>query len=276
MNDLNKLVQQLNDRAMYKVTGADAERYLNGQVSQDVRLATEQKAVYSIVATFKGKLEGDFYIRKFQGEFLIDTCASQREGLLNRLDKYLIADDAEITDITGQYHILHSLGEHETSLSQSLGSWECDRYGELGTDYLFPTTGTPDIKVDTDYWEAIRISNTIPQWGKELNDSVLPPEPGLENRAISYTKGCYTGQEVISRMKSAGKTNRHLVRFRANQPLAAPLDLFLSSDTESKPAAQITSASEHNNGWIALGYRTRKAEHESTFYDKAGNTYTVF
>ena len=273
MNKQQNIIQDLSNRAIFRVTGSDAERYLNGQVSQDVRLATESTAVYSIVANFKGKLEGDFFVRRHQGDLLIDTCESQRESLFVRLDKYLIADDAEIIDVSEQLNLFHVIGESEHEISGS--SWQCNRYGVMGTDYLLLSSEDIPEADENSEFEQIRISNRIPLWGKELDGNTLPPEAGLEDRAVSYTKGCYTGQEVISRMKSAGKTNRHLVGFSSEVEIKTPLNVSIAVGDEGKPAAIVTSACKIDDKWIGLGYRTRKAESVTEFFDADGNVITV-
>lgn len=275
MNTTPNLLQNLSNRAIFKITGEDAERYLNGQISQDTRLASDKLAVYSIVANFKGKLEGDFFVRRFMDDLLVDTCGSQRESLFARLDKYLIADDAEIIDVSDEYHFCHVIGKCDHAFSQAF--WECNRYGVMGKDYLFlASENLPLAIADADIeFERLRISNKIPQWGKELDGDTLPPEAGLEARAISYTKGCYTGQEVISRMKSSGKTNRHLVMFSSDIEINPPLNLSITIGGVGKPAAVVTSACEITGKWIGLGYRTRKAEAVQDFHDAEGNLFLI-
>jgi len=255
----------LSDRAIFQLTGPDAVTYLNGQISQDVRLTQQSKsAYYSVISNFKGKLEGDFYIREHNGNILIDTDASQRDTLLARLDKYLIADDAEFTDVTDQYNL------YFTTSTEALEypTWESSRYGVTGHDILTPVSTKlfNDSCDNTTQWQAIRIANKIPQWGAELHGDILPADAALDDRAISYTKGCYTGQEVISRMKSSGKTNRHLVNFTLEQPLPTPTDLYLDT-TDKKPSATLTSITQQADGsYLALGYRTRKAELKEHFF----------
>ncbi len=271
------MIQDLSNRTILKVSGNDAARYINGQVSQDVTLASNKLALYSIVASFKGKIQGDFYIRMYNGDLLIDTSPSQQESLLTRLDKYLIADDAEIEDISNTYNLYHTLGTQEDSLEDlSLANWECNRYGSPGRDYLLPSSEKLPSTDPEINGEKLRISNKIPSWPSELNENILPPEAGIEERAISYTKGCYTGQEVISRMKSAGKTNRHLVGFKFNHSISLPTDLYSDKECSGKPAATITSACDNeSNSKIGLGYRTRKHHTIELFYDQAGNTYST-
>lgn len=259
-------VADLSDRAIFSISGPDALRYLNGQISQDVSLASSTEAVYSIVANFKGKLDGDCYVRKHEDAILIDCSADQRESLFARLDRYLIADDAELTDISDQYSLYHSLGDH----SEASSSWKCDRYGVEGIDILLPKdeSFSADITPHSE-WEKLRISNSIPSWGHELTTDTLPPEAKLESRAISYTKGCYTGQEVISRMRSAGKTNRHLVSFKVDNTLETPCDIFSPENTE-KPAGEIASICKIDDQLIGLGYRKRKFESLESFQTSNG------
>lgn len=252
---------KLLDRAIFQLTGEDAERYLNGQCSQDVRLTTESLALYAVVTNFKGKLDGDCYIRRHQGAILIDCPAELREDLFMRLDRYIIADDAELTDVTDSFDIIHTI---EPS-SQLENSWSAMRFGQDGVDQFFAKGAAPAESLSCEETEKSRITHKIPAWGSELDNDTLPPEASLEARAISYTKGCYTGQEVISRMRSAGKTNRHLVLLELET--AAPIGsaLLCEGATQEKPAGMITSTCEVNGKQIALAYRKRKFQDTTQF-----------
>ncbi len=263
----------LSDRAIFQVRGPDAVRYLNGQVSQDVRLATDTETVYSITATFKGKLVGDFYIRKHEGNILIDTESSQRESLFMRLDKYLIADDAELIDVTDLYTLAFTTGIVPASLTDA-PKWESLRFGVEGADYLLKKDTIIETQHSAKDWDKVRIINGIPRWGYELDETVLPPEASLEVTAVSYTKGCYTGQEVISRMKSSGKTNRHLVKLQCEQELPVPTEFFANKE-DVKPAGIFTSIVESDDHWVGLGYRTRKHEILTEFVTVEGVRITV-
>jgi len=262
----------LTDRAIFKLSGPDAVTYLNGQISQDVRsVMKENVALYSVISNFKGKLEGDLYIRQLNsdGEILIDTDASQRETLFARLDKYLIADDAEIVDVTDEFSLYFTTVDLKETCYPK---WNTSRYGVAGLDLLVEKKKKLfNVPAEsTTQWERIRISNKIPKWGAELHGDILPADAALESRAISFTKGCYTGQEVISRMKSSGKTNRHLVNFETVEKLEVPCDLFVNAD-DAKPGATLTSLVTN----LGLGYRTRKAEASTEFFTKEGATVNV-
>lgn len=250
----------LLERAIFKLTGSDAQRYLNGQCSQDVSLATEQEAKYAVVTNFKGKLDGDCFIRRHQGDILIDCPHELREDLFMRLDRYIIADDAELEDISEHYELVHSFRAPSES-----PSWNCNRIGQPGYDQLYPKGTSPEPALSLKEFEKARISHAIPLWGAELDNDTLPPEAGLEARAISYTKGCYTGQEVISRMRSAGKTNRHLVQLELSEIVQPGTPLLCEGATLEKPAGTITSVCEIDGKQIALAYRKRKYQDTANF-----------
>ena len=111
--------------------------------------------------------------------------------------------------------------------------------------------------------ETRRILDGIPKWPNELTPGLLIPEAGIEEKTVCYHKGCYTGQEVISRMKRAGKINRHLVKLSLDQPLIPTTSKLIS---DGKEAGVITSVASHvNQGEVALAYRKRKFENINEF-----------
>ena len=113
---------------------------------------------------------------------------------------------------------------------------------------------------DEECSEVLRIERGIPRWGCELSDQIIPIEAGLEAAAIDYSKGCYVGQEVISRIKMSGQTNKRLYGFVSvtGQPLRAGMRLVVN-ENETKEAGWITSAtrSARTGEEIALGYVKR-------------------
>lgn len=260
------------DRAIFKLSGPDARQYLNGQISQDISLAAEDNAVYAIVANFKGKLEGDLYVRQYGDDILIDCHPSLREDLFMRLDRYIIADDAELSDVTDELQFIHIIEPGE----EALDGWKCMRFGQQGIDVLsIDEIGLSGEEISAEDAERARITHMIPQWGSELDNETLPPEAGLEARAISYTKGCYTGQEVISRMKSAGKTNRHLVLLEIDAKVEVGTPLITGDATADKPAGTVTSICEIQGAHIALAYRKRKYQDSSTFTCGGANAKVI-
>lgn len=197
-------------------SGPDAVRFLNGQITQDVRKVMRTGLVLpSCVTDAKGRLQFRVWIAEGCGGGVLVICREgMTEDLEARLTRYLIADDVEVRDVSDKFCI-----------------------GDFGF---------PEME------EAERIAKGIPKWGAELKEGMLPPEAGLDATDISYHKGCYIGQEVISRIKSAGKVNRRLTKFVfETEGITGEI-----SDSEGKVCGEVTSAS----GLLGLGYLKRGAE----------------
>jgi folate-binding protein YgfZ len=208
------VVFPLAARSLWKLTGPDATRYLNGQVTNDVAGLAEGHALYAAVCTAKGRMEGDVTIAKHGEEFDLDADPSLRESLGTRLDKFLIADDAVFEDISEAWSVCHVFGVNRPEAPSGGFIIANARFGEPGHDVWTPgqeamESAPPDNAKAVD---IVRIENGIPRWGAELTANTLPPEAGPHMlNAISYTKGCYVGQETIARLKSVGHVNKTLV-----------------------------------------------------------------
>ena len=208
---------ELGPRTVLRLSGGDRQRYLNGQISNDVRKLDGGNSIAACVTTLKGKLDALVHVTEHEDAYLIDSEPELRESLSARLDRYIIADDCELADLSDDWRIIHLLGGFE-GVTGSGFSRRSERYGEPGTDLWLPREaplpGGLDL-LSAEATEALRIRNRVPQWGAELTPDRLPAEAGLDATAIDFHKGCYIGQEVISRIKSVGRVNRKLVRLRA-------------------------------------------------------------
>jgi folate-binding protein YgfZ len=208
----------LSPRALWKLDGPDAERYLNGQVTCDVTRLADGQTSYAAVCTAKGRMEGDLTIARRGDTFYLDAVAELRDALGARLDKFLIADDATLEDISDQWHLRYVFGTTAPAVPDSGFVVTSTRYGLAGHDIWCPALeDAPALNaVDAAMVETLRIEHAIPLWGAELTANSLPPEAGpWMLAAISYTKGCYVGQETIARLKSVGHVNKTLVFLRA-------------------------------------------------------------
>jgi folate-binding protein YgfZ len=258
-------IAPLVPRSLWKLSGPDAERYLNGQVTSDVTKLAEGAACYAAVCTAKGRMEGDVSIARHGGDFYLDADASLRESLGARLDKYLIADDAQFEDLSGEWKLAHAFGTEPPVAPEGGFIVKYARFGLPGHDIWSPAAGTALFGklVDADSIEALRIEHAIPRWGAELSTNTLPPEAGPHMlAAISYTKGCYVGQETIARLKSVGHVNRTLVFLRSDSEKfpTAGAKLVL----EGKEVGVVTSSgfSLRLEKGMALGYVQRQAAEE--------------
>jgi folate-binding protein YgfZ len=259
----------LSPRVKLRVTGTDRERFLNGQFSNDVRKATKTHAIEACILNAKGKLNAHVFVAAEGQSYILDADARLRESLQPRLERYIIADDVQLGDESDRFSIFHLLGGALPELPNECQLRSTIRFGEPGYDIWVEGTRRKDLLrelsrqfkfYDTDRAEVFRIERGIPRWGRELTEEIIPVEANLEDRAIDYEKGCYIGQEVISRIKMSGQTNKRLCGFVAvkGSPLTPGMKLFPKGE-EKKEVGWITSAahSEHLGKEIALGFVKR-------------------
>ena len=268
-------VVDLSERLKLILTGADRVRYLNGQITSNVQKLTPDQAQLACVTTAKGKLCGEVVVTSAPEALFIDADASLRETLPARLERYMIADDVALNECEEGTRLLHFLGTKPEWLGDPAPGHrlpamrKAARFAREGWDW-WADAGTVAAKwdmirervavLDETLSEVLRIEAGIPRWGRELNEDTLPPEAGLDRTHIDYHKGCYIGQEVISRLKSVGHVNRSLCGFiSANGvPLSAGAALYAPGD-ETRAVGVLTSAaySFALEKPVALGYLKR-------------------
>ncbi len=273
-------------RAQLEFHGADRQRFLQGQVSNDVRLATSTQSVYCAVMSSKGKMNGDGFIHDGGNFLAFDTESNLRDPLRERFERFIIADDVEIQDVTGQKCLIHLIGGESKWHGFGLPLVESWRTGVKGHDIFAPATAKGEIlsrlssaqiaRGENGLFETLRIEQGIARYGVDMDEDTIPNEAGLESRAISYHKGCYIGQEVISRIKSVGRVNWCWSGFDIDRdsPLTAESKIILNE----KEIGFITSScySETLSRVIGLGYLRRGHENEGQKYTTDGGvTVTV-
>jgi len=259
--------RELNDRCLFRLTGEDRIRYLNGQVTNDVRKATDEAAIYACVTNAKGKLEADLFVSPGPGDeaaLWVDGPGELREELQVRLEKYIIADDVELEDVTGETVLWHVLGGPEVA-GMARGGWarRADRFGVEGWDVIGRRNevnwdeSVPELAAED--LERLRIDRAVGIWGAELGPDILPQEADLQDRAVDFTKGCYIGQEVISRIKSVGRVNKLLCRLQGDGDAGRPRagDGLWAGDTEVGRLTSVAPGKSDEGRINALGYVKR-------------------
>ena len=249
----------LSARTKLRVTGADRIRFLNGQTTNDVRKAGAEATQESCVLNAKGHFDAHVFLSATPNDIWIDADQELRELLQTRLERYVIADDVKIEDVTDQSALFHVLAGSEPKISDAKFEFRSRRLGIDGWDLWVEAARAEAMKgalaadyraMDESEWEVLRIESGIPRWGCELTREIIPPEANLAARAIDYEKGCYIGQEVISRMKMSGQTRQRLCGVTSEKALAPGKELH----AETKMVGHVTSAvfSERLNAHIAL------------------------
>jgi len=249
----------LSARAKLRLTGADRVRFLNGQTTNDIRRARAEATQESCVLNAKGHLDAHLFLFATPNDIWMDVDQELREQLRFRLERYVIADDVVIEDVADQFALFHVLADSEPKTAGAKFCLRSRRVGSEGWDLWVELAGAEKMRnvlvvdyraMDENEWEVSRVENGIPRWGRELTPEIIPPEANLQMRAIDYEKGCYIGQEVISRMKMSGQTRQRLCGLVSEKPLIPGMELR----TGTKVVGRVTSAvfSERMNSHIAL------------------------
>lgn len=241
-------VIDLSFRSRLVLTGADRVRLLNGQVTNNVKDLAVGAGCYAALVTNKGKMFSDLNIYILPEEILLDFEPGLGAAITERFDKFIIADDVQVIDAAPHYGLLSVQGPRAWNVIEllrlefpfpakpfysssvkdaTLGEIYCmnqPRTGTNGFDLFAPTNslaaladklfgGACEIGGAACGWRALetaRIESGIPRFGAEMDETNLPPEVGIDARAVSYTKGCYIGQEVIARIRTYGQVAKAL------------------------------------------------------------------
>ncbi len=256
----------LSSEFKIRFTGADRTRYLNGQVTNDVAALRPPSSLHACVCDAKGRLQAEVWVAAppDAASLLLTAPSGLTDSLLPRLERYIVSDDVALEDITDDWTLVHLLGSGAQSLTGSLpaGAWTVasNRFGAPGLDLWIPSRDAPnpDSLLSAAGFQPVaptelarfRIARGIPLWDIDLEPGLLPAEARLDRSAVSFTKGCYIGQEIISRMRHAGKTNRLLCLLEGLDPGLPPAPgselhpggATGAAEPAGRPAGHITSA----------------------------------
>ncbi|HVE69441.1 MAG TPA: folate-binding protein, partial [Solirubrobacteraceae bacterium] len=276
-----------SERGKLALAGAGAAEFLNGLVTNDVEALEPGTGCYAAVLTPKGKMLGDLRVlRTEDGELLLDTERSALQEVFNVLWRGRIGYDVEIHKRTLQTGLLSLAGprareiagepsppaiEHAHVAAQIAGVPVRLVATDVGVEVLCDAERTEAVAqalrergavpVSEGALEALRVERGRPRYGVDLDDSTIPQEAGLNERAVSFTKGCYVGQETVARLFYRGKPNRHLRGLRLAGPAATGDELRLDGRTVGRVG---TVAESPRHGTIALALVRREAEPGAT------------
>jgi tRNA-modifying protein YgfZ len=251
------------ERATLEVTGSDAAEFLQGQVTNDVEALAPGTGCYAAMLNPKGRVVADMRILRTGDEvFVLDTEAEAHEAVLKDLRMYKIGRQVQIADTTAERVVMSLLGPRAGEVAEAaLGAQPAlgehasvDAGGtllvrtDLGVDLIGASESAADVRaelrdagareVSVQAAEILRIESGRPRHGVDLTAENLPAEAGIVERAVSFTKGCYVGQEPVARMHYKGHPNRHLRGLRLGAATDSGTPLFAGG----KEVGRITSA----------------------------------
>jgi aminomethyltransferase len=269
----------VSPRCRIVARGRDRARLLHNLTSNEVKKMTPGQGCYAFLLNPQGRIQADLTLLCHAEHFLIDTEPELREKVPQLIRKYIIADQVELEDVSeatgavavegpGAAEILRRIGASAPETAYAHEAWDD------ATVAAVSVTGQPGFRIYSDAaWKqaiaeriaaagavaaseedvrTVRIENGRPRYGEDIRETTLPQET-QQMHAVSFTKGCYLGQEIVERIRAQGHVNKKLVRLRGGGPLAAGTKLTANG----AEAGEITSAA----GAAALAYvRTNFAE----------------
>jgi folate-binding protein YgfZ len=278
-------VLERRERATLSVLGGDGAEYLQGQLTSDIEALEPGSGGYSALLDRKGHMQADLRVLRISaGEIWLDTEEAALPAVLRHLQMYSVGRDVEIADTTGERAILSLIGPAASEVSGlARGNADDHREAEVGGIACRAVTtedgidlicaqadaealrkallGTGAAAVSAEAAEILRIEAGVPRFGAEMTTSTMPAEAGIVERAVSFTKGCYIGQETVARLHYKGRPNRHLRALRLTAPAAAGDELRLGE----KEVGVIGSATVSPAlGPIGLAIVRREAEPGTT------------
>ena len=243
-------------RDVVEASGEEAAQYLQGQLSQDVLAAGDGASTWTWILTPQGKVEVLARVTRLSRErWLLDTDEGWGEAMVGRLNRFKLRTKVTIEQLDWRV-----LGLREGAAAEVEGAVGADPAwpGVRGIDLIGAELTAPEgIRVmGPAEYEAERIAVGFPKMGADIDERTIPGETGLVGRTVSFTKGCYTGQELVARIDSrGGNVARRLVRFAADGKVEAGSVLVTPG---GENAGVVTSVAETSAGaWVGLGYIKR-------------------
>jgi tRNA-modifying protein YgfZ len=217
------------DRAVFRVRGAEAAEFLQGQLTNDVEGLEPGRGCYAAVLSAKGKLRADLRTLRLEDGFLLDTEPIAAPVLRHLLETYALGRQVSHTEEPlGVVSILGPAARERLDAAppEEEHAWVRGDHGlYVATDLGVDVIGDPGVadalgieRVSEEVAECLRIEAGRPRLGRDMGSETIPQEANLNERAVSFTKGCYVGQETVARLHYRGKPNRHLRGLRLSEP----------------------------------------------------------
>jgi folate-binding protein YgfZ len=270
-----------SERGKLALSGSDAKEFLASQVTNDIEALEPGTGCYAALLTPKGKMLGDLRVLDTGDELLVDVERAALQAIFDVMRRATIGFGVELHKRTLQRGLLSLVGPRSREVAGASDLPEDEHAHRTATIggaevRVIATDGGIDVLCLADDTNAVRdalLSNGAepvseataelrriemgrPRWGAELDETIIPQEAGLNDRAVSFTKGCYVGQETVARLHWRGKPNRHLRGLRLSGPAPAGSPLWLG-EREVGHLASVADSPAH--GTIGLAVVRREA-----------------
>jgi folate-binding protein YgfZ len=267
----------LSERGLIRVTGSDRVRFVDGMVTNGVAGLAPGDLCYAALLDRKGHLQADLFVLMLEEALLLDTAPGCHQKVAQMLEQHVVADDVSVQDETPAWGHIAVEGpaardrltrmELPTPAGDRLESAEwrgspllwVGRGGltDSGVQALGPRAAIQSLAAELELpglsheqAEALRLEAFLPLYGVDMTDRNFPAEARLDH-AVSFTKGCFVGQEIVARIRSRGRVHRLLVQLRTDEPVSSGVPIFVEGRQTGDVTSAVVSAA---TGPLALGY----------------------
>ncbi|MFZ1864050.1 MAG: hypothetical protein WAU39_07515 [Polyangiales bacterium] len=259
----------LLDRTIISVSGDDATEWLQGQLTNQVEGLGPGESAYGFILTLKGRIMADTWALAGKEEIWLDVPATEVAALLERLDRYIIMEDVDLAH-RPELRVITAQGPKASGVSG--GGWPSDRLGTGGRVWVVPEAGLQAElerltvrcealgggSINEQAWADAHVLLGRPRFGVDFGNWTYPQESGLSAVAVSFTKGCYIGQETVVMLQNRGKAPKVLWRWMIEgsepPPAKAPIE------RDDMVVGEVTSAAPAEHGVAVLGFLKRGCE----------------
>lgn len=291
----------LSARGRIYASGDDRSRLLHAMTTNHVQALTPGTGCYAFFLNAQGHIQADVNLLCLDDRLLLDTEPEARQRIARHLDKYIIADDVALEDVTDSLACLAVEGPNTAAVAARLGapapeaeyahvSWQGDviervsETGEPGVRIFAPVESKSDwiarlelagaVFATPDDVRTVRLEHGKPRWGEDISDSALPQET-QQMHAVHFAKGCYIGQEIVERIRSRGHVNRLLVKLEVEGEV--PLAGGTKVTAGAAEAGEITSSAFSPAGGkvVALAYLRAQYTPDATAVQAGGRAARV-
>ena len=271
----------VRDRRAIAVGGTEAGEYLQGQLTNEIQALAPGEGCYAALLDRKGHMQGDMRVLCFGDALRLDLEPVAGDAVMRHLSMYKVGRDVAVEEITDDIAVVSVIGPAATELALAgpLGPEHAHREITVGTvaatavasdggvDLFVAAADAADVRdslhergvvaVSEAAAEIVRVEGGRPRFGHEMTSATLPAEAGINERAVSFTKGCYIGQETVARLHYKGKPNRYLRGLRLALPVADGDSVLLGERELGTIGTAVVSPA---HGPIALAVLRREAE----------------
>ena len=293
-------VFDLTGRGHVQATGEDRARLLHAMTSNHIEELQPGDCRYAFFLNAQGKILSDVNVICTASSLLLDLEPEAAERVYQHLDRYIIADDVTLSNLTGHMAAIGLEGPQSPAVLERMGidapepghwvEWRTwivaalSVTGQRGFRFFVPRTerdnalgwiaGAGAAHAGREEWNVVRLENGAARYGEDITEREIPHETRLVDRAVSFSKGCYVGQEIVERVRSRGQVNRQLAHLLipGREVPPAHTKLWLGE----REVGELTSAaySPANEKVVALGYvrgQTMQPDTVYSFHDGAGS-----